>query len=63
MKIEFRIEDGKTLLVFPSEVERDKSIGVWSEREEHASASRSCLRTLKKPETAEEIKQAATLGN
>lgn len=58
MKIEFRIEDEKPLLVFPDEQERDKSISVWSQREEHATAQRAYLRRLRKPETEEEKKQA-----
>ena len=56
MKIEFRIEQGAPLIVFPDELERDKSIGVWSAREEHATAQRGYLRTLRKPETEDEKK-------
>lgn len=54
MKIEFRIEDGAPMLVFPDEVERDKSISVWTEKGEHASAQRAYLRTLRRPETEAE---------
>lgn len=58
MKIEFRIENGAPLLVFPGEMERDKSISVWSQREEHATAQRAYLRSLRKPETEQEKKTA-----
>ncbi|WP_315127292.1 hypothetical protein [Comamonas antarctica] len=58
MKIEFRIEDGQTLLLFPHDENRDKTITVWSEKQEHASAARGYLRTLRKPETPGEQKDA-----
>lgn len=56
MKLELYIEQGAPLLVFPQQIERDKTMLCYSMREEHASASRAYLRRLKKPETAEELR-------
>lgn len=56
MKLELYIEQGAPLLVFPQQMERDKSMTCYSMREGHASASRAYLRSLKKPETVEELR-------
>lgn len=58
MKIEIYIEDGAPLLVFPKDIQRDKTMVCYSVREGHSNASRGYLRTLAMPETAEEIKAA-----
>lgn len=53
MKIETRLEtiDGQLVpvLFFPDEIERDKTIAAYSEREGHSSASRAYMRQCKKP--------------
>lgn len=49
MKIEILIENGKPLVVFPEQLERDKSIVCYSQTDSHVSAARAYLRTLKKP--------------
>jgi hypothetical protein len=53
MKIETRLETigGQLVpvLFFPDEVERDKTISAYSEREGHISASRAYMRQCKKP--------------
>lgn len=58
MKIEARLETiaGKLapVLFFPDEVERDKTIAAFSEREGHSSASRAYMRQCKKPSTEAE---------
>lgn len=51
MKIELRIEDGKPIIFFTDEVERDKSINCWTVQTEHATASRAYMRQLEKPVT------------
>jgi hypothetical protein len=59
MKIETRLETigGQLVpvLFFPDEIERDKTISVYSLREGHSSASRSYMRGCKKPETPDEF--------
>lgn len=55
MKIHVKIEDGAPLLVFPDNMNRDKSIGVYSEKDGHSSASRAYVRKLKAPETEAEL--------
>jgi hypothetical protein len=58
MKIDVRIETigGQLVpvLFFPDEIERDKTIGVFSEREGHVSASRAYMRQCKKPSSEAE---------
>lgn len=58
MKIEARLEKFKgelsPVLFFPDDVERDKSIGAFSEHEGHVSASRAYMRQCKKPSTESE---------
>lgn len=58
MKIDVRLETiaGQLfpVLFFPDEVERDKSIGAFSEREGHVSASRAYMRQCKPPSTESE---------
>jgi hypothetical protein len=58
MKIETRLETigGQIVpvLFFPDEVERDKTIGAYSEREGHVSASRAYMRGCKKPSSEAE---------
>ena len=58
MKIEAKLETIAGQLVpvlfFPDEVERDKAIGAFSEREGHVSASRAYMRKCKPPSTESE---------
>ena len=58
MKIEAKLEEFGGQLVpvlfFPDEIERDKSIGAFSEREGHVSASRAYMRQCKPPSTESE---------
>lgn len=58
MKIEARLEDfgGQIVpvLFFLDEVERNKTISAYSEREGHVSASRAYIRQCKKPSTEAE---------
>lgn len=58
MKIEARLETIAGQLVpvlfFPDEIERDKTIAAFSEREGHSSASRAYMRQCKKPSTEAE---------
>jgi hypothetical protein len=58
MKIETRLETigGQLVpvLFFPNEVERDKTIAAYSEREGHVSASRAYMRQCKPPSTESE---------
>jgi hypothetical protein len=58
MKIETRLETigGQVVpvLFFPDEVEKDKTIAAYSEREGHVSASRAYMRQCKKPSTEAE---------
>jgi hypothetical protein len=59
MKIETRLETigGQLVpvLFFPNEVERDKTIATYSEREGHVSASRAYMRQCKPPSTESEF--------
>jgi hypothetical protein len=58
MKIEARIEaiagQLAPVLFFSDDVERDKTISAYSEREGHVSASRAYMRQCKKPSTEAE---------
>jgi len=58
MKIETRLENFGGQLVpvlfFPDEIERDKTIAAYSEREGHVSASRAYMRQCKKPSSESE---------
>lgn len=58
MRIEARLETVagalRPVLFFPDDVERDKTIGAYSDREGHVSASRAYMRQCKKPQTREE---------
>lgn len=58
MKIEIYMEDGQPLIVFPQLINYDKTVSVYSQTEQHSSATRGYLRTLKQPETKEEIAAA-----
>ena len=58
MKLEFLLEDGQTLIAFADEPNADKSISVWTRRDGHTIATRKYLRSLQKPETMEQRKQA-----
>lgn len=53
MKIDVRLETIEGQLVpvifFPDEIERDKTIAAYSEKEGHISASRAYMRQCKKP--------------
>ena len=55
MKIEARLEKFsgglRPVLFFPDDVERDKTIAAYSEREGHVSASRAYMRQCQKPST------------
>lgn len=58
MKIEARLETIKGQLVpvlfFPDEIERDKTIAAYSEKEGHISASRAYMRQCKPPASESE---------
>ena len=58
MKIDARLESVAGQLVpvlfFLDEVERDKTIGAFSERDGHVSASRAYMRQCKPPSTESE---------
>ena len=58
MKIETRLEtiEGQLVpvLFFPDEIERDKTIAAYSEKEGHSSASRAYMRQCKKPSSEAE---------
>jgi hypothetical protein len=58
MKIETRLETigGQLVpvLFFPDEVERDKSIAAYSEKDGHISAARAYMRQCKKPSSEAE---------
>jgi hypothetical protein len=53
MKIDVRLETigGQLVpvLFFPDEIERDKTIAAFSEKEGHTSAARAYMRQCKKP--------------
>ena len=64
MKLEIRIEAGAPILFFHDIENRDKTIDCYTMREEHATASRAYMRSLKKPATPEELRAAwALLGS
>jgi hypothetical protein len=54
MKLELRIEDGKPILFFLDVENRDRSIQCYRIGTEHSNASRAYMRSLPKPETAQE---------
>lgn len=58
MRIEARLETIAGQLVpvlfFPDEIERNKKIAVFSEREGHSTASRAYMRQCKPPATESE---------
>lgn len=58
MKIDVRLENSGGQLVpvlfFPDEVERDKTIAAFSERDGHSTASRAYMRQCKPPTTESE---------
>lgn len=62
MKIEIRFEQiggrERPILFFTDEVERDKSIGAFSEAEGHVQSSRAYLRQCRKPENPTERAEA-----
>lgn len=59
MKIEIRFEQiggrERPILFFTDEVERDKSIGAFSEAEGHVQSSRAYLRKCRKPASASDF--------
>jgi hypothetical protein len=59
MKIDLRLETIAGQLVpvlfFPDEIERDKTIAAYSEKEGHVSASRAYMRQCKKPSSESEF--------
>lgn len=55
MKILIKMEDGKPIIFFPDQIDRDKSIACWTAAGEHATASRAYMRSLKAPETKHDI--------
>lgn len=59
MKIEARFEQingtERPVFFFPNEVERDKTIGAYSEAEGHVTASRAYMRRCRKPETEADL--------
>lgn len=58
MKLELYVENGAPLLVFPQEMNPNKTMECYRENEGHSCASRAYLRSLKKPQTAEETRRA-----
>jgi hypothetical protein len=58
MKIDVKLETMGGQLVpvlfFPDQIERDKTIAAYSEREGHVSASRAYMRQCKPPSTESE---------
>ena len=52
MRIEVLIENGRPLLVFPDDIQRDKTVTVYG-REGHSTASRAYLRKLTSPTPAQ----------
>lgn len=62
MKIEIRFEQigGREcpILFFTDEIERDKSIGAFSEAEGHVQSSRAYLRKCRKPASAFDFSEA-----
>lgn len=58
MRIIVKFEEGRPILFFPDDVERDKSISCWRESEEHSSAQRAYMRALPDPATPEQRAQA-----
>lgn len=58
MRIEARLERFRgalrPVLFFPDDIERDKSIGVYSPSEGSSTAARAYMRRCKKPESPEE---------
>jgi hypothetical protein len=58
MKIDVKLETIREQLVpvlfFPDEIERDKTISAYSEKEGHSSASRAYMRQCKKPSSEAE---------
>jgi hypothetical protein len=55
MKIIVKIEDGKPVLFFPDETHHNKHIQCFSVIDGHTSATRAYMRSLKNPETPDEI--------
>lgn len=62
MKIEIRFEQiegrERPILFFTDEIERDKSIGAFSEIEGHIQSSRAYLRRCRKPENSTDRTEA-----
>ena len=58
MKLEILIENEKPLIVLSDNINRDKTIDVYSVSDGHATATRAYLRTLRKPETLQEYRAA-----
>ena len=61
MKLEIHIEQGAPILFFTDIENRDKTIDCYTMREEHSSAARAYMRSLKKPATREELRAAWAL--
>lgn len=54
MKLEVKMEDGRPIIFLLSDIEDNKII-CWTDKEEHASATRSYMRSLPKPVTRTDI--------
>lgn len=54
MKLEFYIEQGAPLLIFPEVINSDKSVMGYSEKHGHTRHKRAYLRTLPPPQTRAE---------
>lgn len=61
MRIDARFEtingSERPVFFFSDEIERDKTIGGYSEAEGHITASRAYMRRCRKPETSEDLAQ------
>lgn len=58
MKIEIYIEDGAPLLVFPQQINRNKTVNCYSQRAGHVQVTRAHLRTLAMPDSGPETIEA-----
>ena len=61
MKLEIRLEQGAPILFFHDSENRDKLIDCYTLRDEHNTATRAYMRSLKKPSTREELRAAWAL--
>lgn len=58
MKIIVKMEDCKPVLFFPEEQNDDKTIQCFSTTDGHAPANRAYMRSLKAPQTKDELLRA-----